>query len=71
METKEYFEKVMLDYNQNRKGSSLLKYFRGCVSFQIINRVIFHRWLAVLSVFFSKRSHPAQTGEGFDAPPTL
>ena len=52
METKEYFEKVMLDYNQNRKGRSLLKYFRGCISFQIINRVIFHRWLAVLSIFF-------------------
>ena len=26
MESKEYFEKVMLDYNQNRKGRSLRKY---------------------------------------------
>ena len=26
METREYFEKVMLDYNQNRKGCSLRKY---------------------------------------------
>ena len=26
METGEYFEKVMLDYNQNRKGRSLHKY---------------------------------------------
>ena len=26
METKEYFEKVMQDYNQNRKGRSLRKY---------------------------------------------
>ena len=26
METREYFEKVMLDYNQNRKGRSLRKY---------------------------------------------
>ena len=29
MESKEYFEKVMQDYNQNRKGRSLRKY---CVS---------------------------------------
>ncbi|WP_165156984.1 hypothetical protein [Parabacteroides sp. ZJ-118] len=26
METKEYFEKVMQDYNQHRKGRSLRKY---------------------------------------------
>lgn len=26
MESKEYFEKVMQDFNQNRKGRSLLKY---------------------------------------------
>ena len=26
METREYFEKVMQDYNQNRKGRSLSKY---------------------------------------------
>ena len=26
METREYFEKVMLDYNQNRKSRSLRKY---------------------------------------------
>lgn len=26
METKEYFEKVMHDYNQNRKGRNLRKY---------------------------------------------
>lgn len=26
MESKEYFEKVMQDYNQNRKGRSLRKY---------------------------------------------
>ena len=26
METREYFEKVMQDYNQNRKGHSLRKY---------------------------------------------
>lgn len=28
METKEYFEKVMQDYNQNRKGRSLRKYYQ-------------------------------------------
>lgn len=33
METREYFEKVMQDYNQNRKGRSLRNYFRECVSF--------------------------------------
>ncbi len=27
METREYFEKVMQDYNQNRKGRSLRKYW--------------------------------------------
>ena len=26
MESKEYFEKMMQDYNQNRKGRSLRKY---------------------------------------------
>ena len=26
METREYFEKVMQDYNQNRKGRGLRKY---------------------------------------------
>ena len=26
MDSKEYFEKVMQDYNQNRKGRSLRKY---------------------------------------------
>ncbi len=29
METKEYFEKVMQDFNQNRRGRNLRKY---CVS---------------------------------------
>ena len=33
MESKEYFEKVMQDYNPNRKGRSLRNYFRGYVSF--------------------------------------
>ena len=33
METREYFEKVMQDYNQNRKGRSLRNYLRECVSF--------------------------------------
>ena len=29
METREYFEKMMQDYNQNRKGRSLRKYCKG------------------------------------------
>ena len=29
METREYFEKVMQDYTQNRKGRSLRKYCKG------------------------------------------
>ena len=33
METREYFEKVIQDYNQNRKDRSLSNYFRECVSF--------------------------------------
>ena len=33
METREYFEKVMQDDNQNRKDCSLRNYFRECVSF--------------------------------------
>ena len=28
METKEYFEKVMQDFNQNRRGRNLRKYFQ-------------------------------------------
>lgn len=32
MESKEYFEKVMQDYNQNRKGRSLRKYCKDEVS---------------------------------------
>ena len=39
METREYFEKVIQDYNQNRKDRSLSNYFRGecklnCVKLQ-------------------------------------
>ena len=33
METKEYFEKVIQDDNQNRKDRSLRNYLRECVSF--------------------------------------
>ena len=32
METREYFEKVMQDYNQNRKGRSLRKYCKEVAS---------------------------------------
>ena len=33
METREYFEKVIRDDNQNRKDRSLRNYLRECVSF--------------------------------------
>ena len=32
MESKEYFEKVMLDHNQNRKGRSLRKETPGTIA---------------------------------------
>lgn len=37
MESKEYFEKVMQDYNQNRKGHSLRKYCK--------DEAVDHDWL--------------------------
>ena len=37
MESKEYFEKVMQDYNQNRKGRSLRKYCK--------DEAVDHDWL--------------------------
>ena len=37
MESKEYFEKVMQDYNQNRKGRSLCKYCK--------DEAVDHDWL--------------------------
>ena len=33
MKTREYFEKVMQDYNQNRKGRSLRKYCKEAVDY--------------------------------------
>lgn len=37
MESKEYFKKVMQDYNQNRKGRSLRKYCK--------DEAVDHDWL--------------------------
>lgn len=37
MESKEFFEKVMQDYNQNRKGRSLRKYCK--------DEAVDHDWL--------------------------
>ena len=37
MESKEYFEKVMRDHNQNRKGRSLRKYCK--------DEAVDHAWL--------------------------
>ena len=41
MESKEYFEKVMQDYNQNRKGRSLRKYCKDGSS--SIRKLILYR----------------------------
>ncbi len=39
METREYFEKVMQDYNQNRNGRSLRRYCKD----EAIENVCFHK----------------------------
>ena len=40
METKEYFEKVMHDFNQNRRGRNLRKYFH----YDLNRYVIYQKW---------------------------
>ena len=40
METKEYFEKVMQDFNQNRRGRNLRKYFH----YDLNGYVIYQKW---------------------------
>ena len=47
MESKEYFEKVMQDYNQNRKGRSLRKYCK--------DEVVDYDWLIQY-----KKNYPLQ-----------
>ena len=44
MESKEYFEKVMQDYNQNRKGRSLRKYCK--------DEAVDYDWLILYKKYF-------------------
>ena len=44
METREYFEKVMQDYNQNRKGRSLRKYCK--------DEAVDYDWLGAENIAF-------------------
>ena len=50
MESKEYFEKVMQDYNQNRKGRSLRKYCK--------DEAIDYDWVIKL-----KKTYPGRSTE--------
>ncbi len=55
METKEYFEKVMQDYNQNRKGRNLRKY---CA-----DEGIDYKWLAEYKKQYSSTKGKMQEEE--------
>ena len=50
METKEYFEKVMQDFNQNRKGRNLRKYCN--------DEGIDYKWLSEYKPDFDTRFYP-------------
>lgn len=54
MESKEYFEKVMQDFNQNRKGRSLLKYCK--------DEAIDYDW-----VMEFKKNYPPKRSKASDA----
>lgn len=54
MESKEYFEKVMQDFNQNRKGRSLLKYCK--------DEAIDYDW-----VMEFKKNYPSKRSKASDA----
>lgn len=60
METREYFEKVMQNYNQNRKGRSLRKYCK--------NETVDYDWLIEFKKSYrSNKLHPNENkklGEG-------
>ena len=60
METREYFEKVMQDYNQNHKGRSLRKYCK--------EEVVDYVWLIEFKKSYrSNKLHPNENkklGEG-------
>ena len=55
METKEYFEKVMQDYNQHRNGRSLRKYCQ--------DEGIDYKWLQEYKKTYPHESKPSQKSE--------
>ena len=55
METKEYFEKVMQDYNQHRNGRSLRKYCQ--------DEGIDYKWLQEYKKTYPHESKPSQKPE--------
>ena len=57
METKEYFEKVMQDFNQNRRGRNLRKYCS--------DEGIDYKWLSEYKKQYSFHRDPTVYGEAF------
>ena len=57
METKEYFEKVMQDFNQNRRGRNLRKYCS--------DEGIDYKWLSEYKKQYSFHCAPTAYGEAF------
>ena len=58
METREYFEKVMQDYNQNRNGRSLRKYCK--------DEAVDYNWLMEYKKTYSaSKPQPQQPGHSF------
>lgn len=55
METKEYFEKVMQDFNQHRNGRSLRKYCQ--------DEGIDYKWLQEYKRTYPKETKPVQKSE--------
>lgn len=57
MESKEYFEKVMQDYNQNRKGRSLRKYCK--------DEAVDYDWLPVQEELSLQEKHRESSQDAF------
>ena len=57
MKTKEYFEKVMQDFNQNRRGRNLRKYCS--------DEEIDYKWLSEYKKQYSFHRDPTAYGEAF------
>ena len=61
METREYFEKVMQDYNQNRNGRSLRKYCK--------NEAVDYNWLMEFKKTYSaSKPQTQQLAQSFIPP---